>query len=107
MTAAYAGTRGTLRSLVRAWILDLKDRSICVNILVPGNISTPALDRLVPVEHQDAAFLEGPLLRRLGQPLEMANAALFLASDESSFVNRAELLADFCRCNSFAAPTGL
>lgn len=91
----YSGTKGALHALVRAWSVELADRGIRVNTLVPGSISTPALDRLVPVEHQKAAFLsKAPLPRRLGTPEDMAAAALFLASDESEFVNGSEFLSD-------------
>ncbi len=92
--AVYSATKGALRSFVRTSVVDLADRGIRVNLLSPGNVSTPALDRLVPIEHQTAAFLGKVLPRRLGQPIGIANAALFLASDESEFVNGAELVAD-------------
>jgi NAD(P)-dependent dehydrogenase (short-subunit alcohol dehydrogenase family) len=91
----YSGTKGALRSFARAWSVELADRGIRVNVLVPGTTSTPGLDRLVPVEHQKAAFLtRGLLPARLGKPEDMAAAALFLASDESEFMNGSELLCD-------------
>ncbi|QDE39833.1 SDR family oxidoreductase [Luteibacter pinisoli] len=92
--SVYGATKGALRAFVRSAIVDLKDRGIRVNILAPGHTSTPALDRLVPVEYQDQALTSTVPSGRLGTPEDMAKAALFLASDDSSYVNGAELVVD-------------
>lgn len=96
--SVYGATKAAVRSFARNWILDLKDRRIRVNVLSPGPIVTPGLNGLAA----DAAQVEqlhGYLtslipLGRMGEPEEVAKAALFLASDDSSFVNGAELFVD-------------
>jgi NAD(P)-dependent dehydrogenase (short-subunit alcohol dehydrogenase family) len=92
--SVYGATKGALRAFVRSAIVDLKDRGIRVNVLSPGHTSTPALDRLIPVEHQEAALTSTVPSGRLGTPDDMASAALFLASGDSSYVNGAELVVD-------------
>ena len=71
---------------------------IRVNVLSPGATDTPGLNALAPGEEQNrafkAVFAEAIPLGRVGEPEELAAAALFLASDESSFVNGSELFAD-------------
>ncbi|NOJ93867.1 glucose 1-dehydrogenase [Corallococcus coralloides] len=96
--SVYAATKAAIRSFARTWTSDLKGRRIRVNTLSPGPIDTPGLNGLVPdVEgkKQLKEFLTGLIpLGRMGQPDEVAKAALFLASDDSSFVNGAELFVD-------------
>ncbi|RKG87304.1 glucose 1-dehydrogenase [Corallococcus sp. CA049B] len=96
--SVYAATKAAIRSFARTWASDLKGRRIRVNTLSPGPIDTPGLNGLVPdVEgkKQLKEFLTGLIpLGRMGQPDEVAKAALFLASDDSSFVNGAELFVD-------------
>lgn len=92
--SVYGATKGALRAFVRSAIVDLKVRGIRVNVLSPGHTSTPALDRLVPVEYQEAALTSTVPSGRLGTPDDMASAALFLASEDSSYVNGAELVVD-------------
>jgi len=92
--SAYGASKGALRSFARYAMVDLKDRRIRVNVLSPGHTRTPALDRLVPPEHQEAVLTSTVPLGRLGTPEDMANAALFLASDESSYVNGTEIIVD-------------
>jgi NAD(P)-dependent dehydrogenase (short-subunit alcohol dehydrogenase family) len=85
--------------LARSWILDLKGIGIRVNVLSPGPIRTPAL---LDFAGDDPAQQQGMLdylstqipLGRVGEPIEMAKVALFLASDDASFVNGAEIFAD-------------
>lgn len=96
--SVYAATKAAVRSFARTWATDLKGRRIRVNTLSPGPIDTPGLNGLAP----DAAgakqikeYLTSLIpLGRMGQPDEVAKAALFLASDDSSFVNGAELFVD-------------
>jgi NAD(P)-dependent dehydrogenase (short-subunit alcohol dehydrogenase family) len=88
-----------VRAFARNWILDLKDRHIRVNTLSPGSTKTPGL---VELAGPGAAEQQGMLdymasqipLGRVGDPDEIAKAAVFLASDDSSFVNGAELFVD-------------
>ena len=88
----YAASKAAVRSFARTWANDLKDRKIRVNVISPGTIDTPAL-----APFGDAAK-EGfkSLIPRgeIGRPEEIATAALFLASSDSSFVNGIELFVD-------------
>ena len=96
--SVYAASKAAIRNFARSWIQDLAPRRIRVNVLVPGATSTPGLHGLVQTEEQNDAFvaaLEATVpLGRMGRADESANAALFLASDESSFVNGSELFTD-------------
>ncbi|AWJ94751.1 oxidoreductase (plasmid) [Azospirillum baldaniorum] len=97
--SVYSASKAAVRNFARSWILDLKDRGIRVNTLSPGPIRTPGL---VGLAGPDAAQQEGLVdylaaqvpLGRVGDPDEIAKAAVFLASDDSSFVNGVELFAD-------------
>jgi NAD(P)-dependent dehydrogenase (short-subunit alcohol dehydrogenase family) len=88
----YAASKAAVRSFARGWLVDLKDRRIRVNVLSPGPIDTPGLDSLGP----EAKEYNKTLVPRgeLGRPDEIATAALFLASSDSSFVNGVELFVD-------------
>ena len=88
----YSASKAAVRSFARTWLLELKDRNIRVNVLSPGTIDTPILDPLGPdAKKQFAAMIPRG---RIGQPEEIATAALFLASSDSSFVNGIELFVD-------------
>ena len=90
--SVYSATKAAVRSFARAWLVDLKERNIRVNILSPGTIDTPILDPLGP----DAKAMFASLVPRgeIGRPEEIATVALFLASNDSSFVNGIELFVD-------------
>ncbi len=94
----YSATKAAVRNLARSWMLDLKDRSIRVNVISPGPIETPGLLGLAADAEQEKQLRAGLSasvpLGRLGRPQEIANMALFLASDEASFVNGAEFFVD-------------
>ena len=94
----YSATKAAVRNFARSWILDLADRHIRVNAVSPGPISTPGLDNLAETEEQARQFktsmAAGIPLGRLGRSDEVAKAVVFLASDDSSFVNGAELFVD-------------
>jgi NAD(P)-dependent dehydrogenase (short-subunit alcohol dehydrogenase family) len=95
--SVYSGSKAAVRNFVRSWILDLKGTGIRVNVLSPGATETPGLTGLVPSEHEQGLLDQLATtipLGRVGQPREVAQAALFLASDDSSFVNGIELFAD-------------
>lgn len=95
---AYSATKASVRSFVRTWTEELKDRGIRVNAISPGAIDTPIIDaQAATKEGADAiraSFTAATPLNRLGRPEEIAAAALFLASDESSYVAGADLVVD-------------
>lgn len=91
--SVYDATKAAVRSFARSWIIDLKGRGIRVNVLSPGHIDTPGLSALM-TDEQKAGVVANVPLGRLGTPDDMAGAALFLASDDSSYVNGIELFAD-------------
>lgn len=96
--SVYSATKAAIRAFARNWILDLKGRNIRVNVLVPGPTSTPGLQGLTPTPEAHRAFTDLMIaatpLARMGRPEETASAALFLASDESSFMTGSELFVD-------------
>jgi NAD(P)-dependent dehydrogenase (short-subunit alcohol dehydrogenase family) len=96
--SVYSATKAAIRSFARSWIIDLAPRKIRVNVLVPGATLTPGWRDLSQSEEQFKAFVSASEaaapLGRMGRPDEIAAAALFLASDESSYVTGSELHAD-------------
>jgi NAD(P)-dependent dehydrogenase (short-subunit alcohol dehydrogenase family) len=96
--SVYSATKAAVRSFARSWANELKGRRIRVNAISPGPIDTPIIDGLAPtkeaVAQMKADFAAGVPLGRWGAPEEIASAALFLATDESSFVTGAELFVD-------------
>jgi NAD(P)-dependent dehydrogenase (short-subunit alcohol dehydrogenase family) len=96
--APYSATKAAIRSFVRTWTSELKGRGIRVNVLSPGPIETPIVGKMGLTDEAIRDFEQGVVamvpLGRFGQPEELAKAALFLASDDSSYVNGAELFAD-------------
>lgn len=95
--SVYGASKAAVRALARHWALDLKGTGIRVNVLSPGTTDTPGLRGLVDAE-QEQAMLAGAAqqvpLGRVADPDEIATAALFLASDASSFIHGTELFAD-------------
>ncbi|MBD9439771.1 SDR family NAD(P)-dependent oxidoreductase [Pseudomonas sp. PDM04] len=97
--SVYSASKAAVRSFVRSWILDLKDRNVRINTLSPGATRTPGL---VDLAGPDSAQQQGLLdylaaqipMGRVGEPDEIASAALFLASSDASFVNGIELFVD-------------
>jgi NAD(P)-dependent dehydrogenase (short-subunit alcohol dehydrogenase family) len=97
--SVYAASKAAVRAFARNWILDLKGRNIRINTLSPGPIKTPGL---VGLAGPDAAQQQGMLdhfatlvpMGRVGDPDEIAKAAVFLASDDASFVTGIELFVD-------------
>src|SRR6202049_4554041 len=88
----YGATKAALRCLVRGWTIELKDRHIRSNVLSPGPTQTPAIDQQPP--DAIARIVSTIPMGRMGKPEEIAKAALFLASDDSSFVTGIELFVD-------------
>jgi NAD(P)-dependent dehydrogenase (short-subunit alcohol dehydrogenase family) len=90
--SVYNASKAAVRSFARTWTNDLKARKIRVNVLSPGTIDTGVFAG-VPKEVKDQ-FISIIPMGRIGEPREIATAALFLASDDSSFVTGIELFVD-------------
>jgi NAD(P)-dependent dehydrogenase (short-subunit alcohol dehydrogenase family) len=95
----YAASKAAVRSLGRTWAAELAPRGVRVNVITPGPIATPAIERLADrlghsVEDFHAAMASGLPLRRMGRPEEVAALAAFLAGPESSFITGAEHFVD-------------
>jgi len=95
--STYAAAKAAVISFARGFSLDLLDRNIRVNVLSPGTIDTPVFDKFVAAEQVDHVknLWTGLIpIGRIGQPADIGKAAVFLASDESSFVVGTEIIAD-------------
>lgn len=96
--AAYNATKAAVRSLARTFAAELGPRKIRVNVVSPGMVDTPLHGRAglddATKAHVVAQYNAVAPLGRLGEPHEIANAALFLASDESSYMTAADLVVD-------------
>jgi NAD(P)-dependent dehydrogenase (short-subunit alcohol dehydrogenase family) len=88
----YGATMAAVRNLVRTWTMELKDRRIRSNVLSPGPIRTALVDQQPP--EAIARMVATIPMGRMGEPDEVAKAAVFLASDDSSFVTGIELFVD-------------
>lgn len=92
---AYAATKAALRSYARTWAAEFKDRGIRVNMLSPGVTDTPILDSQSATREELVDMYQRMVpLGRLARAEEMASAALFLASDQSSYMTGADLMND-------------
>lgn len=96
---AYSAAKAAMRSYARTWAAEFGDRGLRVNVLSPGPIDTPIINGQAEYFGQDPVALRAHMstlvpMGRLGLPEEIANGALFLASDESSFMTGAELCID-------------
>jgi NAD(P)-dependent dehydrogenase (short-subunit alcohol dehydrogenase family) len=95
----YAATKAAVRSFARTWAVDLKERRIRVNVVAPGTVVTPGYKSELgmtdeQIKQFDAQAAASTPLGRTGTPDEIAKAVLFLASDDSSYVNGVELFVD-------------
>lgn len=94
----YSATKAAVRTLVRSWAAEFKDRAIRFNTLSPGPVDTPIFEGISPdpkvVEAAKAGFVAQVPLGRIGQSEEIAKAMLFLASSDSSFSTGIDLVAD-------------
>lgn len=95
--SVYSATKAAVRNFARSWALDLKGTGIRVNVLSPGATETPGLKGLATAGEENV-LLKGLAaqipLGRIGNPEETAAVALFLASDESSFMTGSEVFVD-------------
>jgi NAD(P)-dependent dehydrogenase (short-subunit alcohol dehydrogenase family) len=96
--SVYSASKAAVRNFARSWILDLKDRGIRVNVISPGVTDTAGVDELFGGGEQAAQvknmFIGNIPAGRIGKPQETAASVLFLASEESSYVNGIELFVD-------------
>lgn len=95
--SVYGSSKAAVRSLARHWALELKGTGIRVNVLTPGSTRTPGLAGLAPAGQEEGLLnnlAQALPVGRLGDPDEIAGAALFLASDASSFMQASELSVD-------------
>jgi NAD(P)-dependent dehydrogenase (short-subunit alcohol dehydrogenase family) len=96
--SVYSASKAAVRSFARSWTVDLKHRKIRVNALSPGPIDTPILNGLAATEDElgklKANLAASVPMGRMGTSDEIAKVALFLASDDSSFVTGIELFVD-------------
>lgn len=93
----YAATKAAVRSFARTWTAELSPRGIRVNVISPGWTDTGIVGRTMSPEqaqHFKAAIPATVPLRRMGRPEEIAKVAVFLASEESSYVSGVELFVD-------------
>jgi len=97
-SSVYSASKAAMRSFARCWTTDLKHRKIRVNVISSGPIETPILDKagLTPEQAGEAkvSLVATVPLGRMGRPDEVAKAAVFLASDDSSYVSDIELFVD-------------
>ncbi|MFH9089843.1 glucose 1-dehydrogenase [Streptomyces sp. NPDC017673] len=94
----YGASKAAIRSFARTWANELRARAIRVNTIAPGPITTPGLNGLAPDDEQAAQLRDtlaaGVPLGRMGRPEEVANLALFLATDQSSYITGTEIFVD-------------
>ena len=97
-SSVYNATKAAIRSFARTWAVDLKDRQIRVNTLSPGPTKTSVLNNIITSDEQrqqiEGSLAAATVLGRLGKPEELASAAVFLASNDSSYVTGIELFVD-------------
>ncbi|MCS3467509.1 NAD(P)-dependent dehydrogenase (short-subunit alcohol dehydrogenase family) [Pseudomonas sp. JUb42] len=93
----YAATKASIRSLARGWMVDLKSRRIRVNAISPGAIETPGLKGGADADAVQGMFDHFASLipaGRVGEPDDIAKVAVFLASDNASYINGADIAVD-------------
>lgn len=97
--SVYGATKAAVRSLARCFTAELKNRKIRVNVISPGRIDTLAASAAISSlqtneEQAKVGVVDSIPLGRMGRPDEVANAVIFLASDDSSFITGIELFVD-------------
>jgi NAD(P)-dependent dehydrogenase (short-subunit alcohol dehydrogenase family) len=97
--SVYAASKAGVRALGRNFAAELVARGIRVNVVSPGPVETPIIGRTAGLSAEmipqlRKQMLENTPMRRMGEPAEVARAALFLASEEASFITGVDLLVD-------------
>jgi NAD(P)-dependent dehydrogenase (short-subunit alcohol dehydrogenase family) len=93
----YGAAKAAVIYFAKGFSSDLLDRKIRVNVITPGTTDTPAFEQFVPAEQIEAVkkhFADAMPIGRIGKPSDVGKAAVFLASDDSSFILGAEILVD-------------
>lgn len=93
----YGSAKAAVISFAKGFSLDLLDRKIRVNVLSPGTVDTPVFEKFIPEEKVEIVkkqFVDGIPIGRIGQPSDIGKTAVFLASDDSSFMIGNEILVD-------------
>ena len=103
----YSASKAALRQFARVWAAELAPRGIRVNVITPGATDTPGLRGIAQGDaEREQALLAGMAakvpLARVADPAEIANAVLFLASEQSSFMTGAEIFADGGEVQTFS-----
>ena len=93
-TAAYGAAKAGVLSFTRTAALEGAAHNIRVNAVVPGVVMTPGTEAALPTRAAQLATAAGVPLRRIADPVEVANAILFLASDEASYITGTQLVVD-------------
>src|SRR5437660_9273035 len=91
--SVYSASKAAVRSFARSWIADLKGRGIRTNVMSPGTVETPGLSNLMAAEQKAETVALVPL-GRIGTPDDLGKAAVFLASDDSTYITGIELFVD-------------
>lgn len=89
---SFHAAKGAVRMMSKAAALEYAERAVRVNSIYPGMIDTPQLDTMLPEERE--MIRTSIPMKRIGLPEEVANCALFLCSDEASYVTGAEIIVD-------------
>lgn len=93
-SAAYCAAKGAVVNLTRQMALDYAPRGICINAIAPGVIASDMTQSFLSDEHAKQAFLEKIPVGRVGIPQDIAHAAVYLASEESSYMVGQTLVVD-------------
>jgi NAD(P)-dependent dehydrogenase (short-subunit alcohol dehydrogenase family) len=93
-SSAYAASKGALLAMTRALAVELGPQGIRINTVLPGIIATPMFDRLGGNDDLSATFAAATPLRRVGEPADVGDVAVWLASDEARFVTGQTVLVD-------------
>lgn len=102
--SAYTASKGGVLALTREVAIEFARRGIRANALCPGPVNTPLLQSLLSDPARRARRMVHLPMGRLAEPQEVANAALFLASDESAYVNGATFLVDGGTSGAYVTP---